>query len=239
MPKLGSSGLQAGERVTDILFCGMPEEKEVLAGVFPTALILSGTDKLNLPALVPPECTRIVVSGLMGGLAPGIPVGGVCAARTIVDKAGALYTCDALWNDRVLAAGRAAGLTFGVVPWYSSGLLDEADSAGQRAAIFQKYHASAIDDEVRYAVALAALRPGLMVNDFRSCSDDWTETLPLAATGAIMNANGSANIPYLLRSIAAEPAYETVDLFKIGMDFQRSLSTLEYACEAAKEAVLS
>ena len=225
--------------MNSVFLVGMPEEKEVLTGCFPGVLILSGTDKLNLAALVPAECGRLIVSGLMGGLAPGIPVGGVCAAKTIVDKADFVYTCDAAWNDRVLAAGHAAGLTFGIVPWYSSGLLDEADSAGQRAAIFRRYHASCIDDEVRYAVALAQERRGLLVNDFRSCSDDWTETLPLAATGAIMNADGSADIPYLLRSIAEEPAYETVDLFKIGVDFQKSLDTLEFSCNAAKAAILS
>lgn len=222
----------------NVILCGMPEEKEVLAGVFKTTLILSGTDKLNLPSLLPGDCERIIVSGLMGGLARGVPVGGVCAAKTVVDKSGSVYTCDALWNGKVIAAGRAANLEFGLVPWYSSGLLDEADSAAQRAAINAKYGADCIDDEVRYAIAVAQER-GIPCVDFRSCSDDWTETLPLAATGAIMNQDGSANLGYLFRSIAAEPAYQTVDLFQIGLDFQKSLSTLEYACNAAREAILS
>jgi hypothetical protein len=222
-----------------VILCGMPEEHGVIFGVFPTALILSGTDKLNLPKLVPPETTRLIVSGLFGGLSAGIPVGGICAARTIVDKAGDVFTCDAAWNEKVKAAGTAENLTFGVVPWYSSGLLDEADSTSQRAAIFRKYHTNAIDDEARYAVALAKERPGLLVNDFRSCSDDWTESLPLAATGAIMNADGSADIPYLLRSIASEPLYQTLDLFKIGVDFKTSLDTLEFALNATKGVFLT
>lgn len=220
-------------------FCGMPDEAKVLARVFPGRLILSGTDKLNLPTLVPATVTRLVVSGLFGGLAPGIPVGGICLAKTIIDQAGTIFTCDATWNARVLAAGHVAGYTFGVVPWYSSGILDQADTAAQRAAIFRKCGAQAIDDEARYAVALAQARPGMIVNEIRSCSDDWTESLPLAATGPIMNKDGSANLDYLFRSIAAEPAYETVDLGKIGIDYATSLSTLETALIAARDAILA
>lgn len=228
----------------NVLLCGMPEEKEVLAGCFPNALVLSGTDKLNLPALVPPDCTRIVVSGLFGGLAPGIPVGGICLAATIVDQAGSVYVCDVAWNDRVLEAAANAGLKFGCVSWYSSGVLDQADTAPQRTALLARYGAKAIDDEARFAVALAAQRPGLSVVDFRSCSDDWTETLPLAARGAIMSANGSADIAYLLSQLGANPGQifgddGDVSLIKVGMDFGRSLQTLEYACNAVKGAILS
>lgn len=224
--------------MSTVILTGMPEEQEVVSGIFPTTLILSGADKLNLPTLVPADCGRIVVSGLFGGLAPGIPVGGICMARTIIDKAGDIYTCDAAWNAKMIEAGAAANLTFGIVPWYSSGLLDEADSASQRTAMFRKYHVNAIDDEARYAVALAQQR-GIACNDFRSCSDDWTESLPLAATGAIMNADGSANISYLLRSLATEPAYQTIDLFKVGLDFKTSLDTLEYALNVVKGDFLS
>lgn len=218
---------------TTIILCGMPDEAKVLNRVFPGHLILSGTDKLNLPALVPADCTRIVVAGLFGGLAPGIPVGGICVAKTIVDQASDLFTCDAMWNEAILAAGKAAGFTFGCVPWYSSGVLDQANTAPQRAVIFKKYGAQAIDDEARFAVA-EAQRRGIACNDFRACSDDWTETLPLAATGAIMNKDGSADMDYLFRSIAAEPAYETVDLGKVGIDYATSLSTFETALNAVK-----
>jgi hypothetical protein len=222
-----------------VILSGMPDEKKVLARVFPNTLILSGTDKLNLPALVPPNCARLIVAGLFGGLAPGIPVGSICMAKTIVDKAATIYTCDAAWNERMATVGWGAGFTFGIVSWYSSGLLDEADSAAQRAAMFRKYGAQAIDDEARYAVALATQRPGLLVNDFRSCSDDWTETLPLAATGPIMNADGSADLNYLFRAIATEPAYQTIDLAKVGIDYGKCLSTFETALNAVKNVFLT
>ena len=221
----------------NVFLVGMPEEKEVITGVFPTSLVLSGTDKLSLPTLVPPECTRIIVSGLMGGLVKGIPVAGVCCASTIVDQGGSRFVCDPAWNAGVVAAGKAVGLQFGLVPWYSSGVLDQADTANQRATIAAKYGVDAIDDEARFAVA-EATRRGIECVDFRSCSDDYSETLPMAARGAIMNANGSANIPYLLSQLVAYPL-QVPDLIKIGMDFGKSLSTLEYSCNAAKAAILS
>lgn len=222
-----------------VFLCGMPKEKEVIQGCFPGFLVLSGTDKLNLPALVPDNAKRIVVSGLFGGLAPGIPVGGICAASSIVDQAGDVFACDQEWNSRVLHAGKAAGYQFGVVPWYSSGVLDQADTRGQRAAIFKKYGAHAIDDEAQFAVA-EARRRGIPCNDLRSCSDDWTETLPLAARGPIMNCDGSPNVGYLLSELFVHGTLsDDIDLIKLGMDFGKSLDTLETALTVAKEAVLS
>lgn len=216
---------------------GMPEEKEVLTRCFPGIQVLSGQDKLNLDALIPAGVTRIISAGLFGGLAPGIPVGGICTASVVTDKAGAIFRCASAWNSAVLHAGADADLTLGCVSWHSSGLMDESDTAQQRAAIYEQYGAKGMDDETRFAIALAQKR-NIDCNVFRSCSDDWTETLPLAARGAIMNSDGSANISYLMQEILSEPAYQTLDLAKIGLDFNRSLETLEYACNAVKEAFL-
>lgn len=215
-----------------VILCGMPSELKVLKRVFPGFTILSGADKLSLHILIPGDCTRIVVSGLFGGLAPGIPVGSICMAETISDQSGDVFECDAKWNDAVLGAGVKVGMRFGVVPWYSSGVLDQADSAVQRADLFHKGF-SAIDDEARYAVAEAQRRK-IPCNDFRSCSDDWTETLPLAATGAIMNKNGTANEDYLFRSIAEESIHDTLDLGQIAFDYAKSLHTFETALNAVK-----
>jgi hypothetical protein len=214
--------------MSTVILCGMPDEKRVLQSALPGLLVLSGTDKLNLPRLVPPDCSRIVVAGLFGGLAPGIKVGDVCIASTIVDKAGAAFACDAQWNDAIVAAGKAAGLTFTVAAWYSSGLWGEADTVEQRAAIFQRYGVAAVDDEARFAVALAVER-GIACNDFRACSDDYAMTLPPEARGAIMNADGSPNVDYLMRTLrlADVPA-----LFQIADGYRRSLDALQAAARA-------
>lgn len=214
-----------------VLLCGMPEEKEVLASALPGRLILSGTDKLNLPTLVPRECTRIVSIGLCGGLARltnyDNDIGAIVLASALLDKHKDLDLPDSAWN----TAAQAALPSSVAVTYYSSGLFDEADSAQQRADMFAKYGTMAIDDESRYAAALAASR-AIAFNVLRSVSDDYSETLPLAATGAIMNKDGTANIGYLLWSLGQNNAPDSVSLFKVALDFKKSLDALEVAAKA-------
>jgi len=215
-----------------VILCGMPEEKEVLTKALPGILILSGTDKLDLPKLVPPTCKRIVSAGLCGGLAPGLGIGAIVVASRLMDQAGKTDSPDPTWNTAIVAAAAVAGIGVSPVDYYSSGILDQADSAVQRAAMFAKYGTRAIDDESRYVAALAA-RLNIKFGVFRSVSDDWTETLPLAATGAIMNKNGSANVDYLLWALAQKPG-QVPQLLKIASDFNKSLDTLGAAATACR-----
>lgn len=230
--------------------CGMPQEAAIAKAAFPASVpILSGTAKLNLSSLVPADCDRILSFGLCGGLAPPLGIGAVVAATTLTDGAGNVAAADARWTKAIVAAARDAvtpsmrdvGEQYDLAPatwnagfqacaWYSSGILDQADTAVQRAQLLVKTGAWAIDDESFYVAKLAAAR-GIPFAIVRSVSDDAGETLPLAARGAIMNADGSANINYLLRSLAADPS-QTFDLFKIAVEFNTSLCTLQAAAAA-------
>lgn len=67
-----------------VVLCGMPSEKRILSRALPGVLVLSGTDKLQLPQLVPPDCTRIVSMGLCGGLSPELAVPDVAASVRII-----------------------------------------------------------------------------------------------------------------------------------------------------------
>jgi adenosylhomocysteine nucleosidase len=197
--------------------CGMPEEAAIVAKVFPGAPVFHGSDKLNLPSLVPTTCTRIVSFGLAGGLSPDLKIGDVITAEYVVDQGGEETDCDPAWVHAQQ-----------IVPWYSSGVTDQADTSPQRATLYAKYGAWAIDDESRFAAALAQQR-GIALNIFRSISDTSDETLPLAARGAILNSDGSANIGYMLWAIAHESPFATLDLFRIAVDFNTSLDALEAA----------
>jgi nucleoside phosphorylase len=225
----------------------MPQERDIAQAAFASdVLILSGTDKLNLPALIPVTCTRIVSFGLAGGLSYGLHIGDVVVAGSLTDGAN-WSPIDEDWSSRALAALRSATVPrvadFGSqydtqpaawavrvqrVPWYSSGVMDQADTRPQRTALFTATGAWAIDDESYWGAKLAAAR-GIPFNIVRSISDDASDTLPLAARGAIMNADGSANIKYLLQAIGEEPLYQTLDLTLIAADFDASLSTLQDA----------
>lgn len=223
--------------MTTVVLCGMPDEKRVLTNAFkPGTLILSGTDKLNLLKLIPASCTRIVCMGLCGGLSPDLSVPDVVLATSVVDHAGHVEYADPGWNFRAVAAATDADIKLHMVPYYSSGLFDEADTSGQRAAMFKKYGAHAIDDETRYVVA-EATRRNIPFNVVRPLSDDWSETLPLSATGAIMNKDGSANIDFLLRSLGQDQGQDSVSLFRVAIDYGRSLDALEKVAKALSNLI--
>lgn len=212
--------------MSTVVLCGMPDEKRELAKALPTGtLILSGTDKLNLPALLPASCTRLVCMGVCGGLSPDLEVPDVALATSVVDRAGVHAFADVGWNRAATSYAAHRGITLHGVPYYSSGLMDEADSVPQRAALFQKYGAHAMDDETRYVVA-AAMARGIPFNVVRPLSDDYRDTLPLSATGPIMNRDGSANISYLLWSLGQDQGPHSETLFQVARDYGRSLDAL-------------
>jgi hypothetical protein len=233
--------------MSTVILCGMPEEKEVLTKALPGLLVLSGTDKLNLPKLVPPDCKRIVSMGLCGGLAPSMPgaplnVGSCVVASSVEDKGGLVSIPDTDWNNRAIKAATAGHVVVAAVHYFSSGVMDQADSAVQRAALYGKYGAKAIDDETRYAAALVASRGGMAFNVLRAISDDWTETLPLAATGAILNKDGSVNISYLLWSLAQSTTSQSdpaaTSLFTVAHDFMKSLDALSTVAIAVRGVLM-
>lgn len=219
-----------------VVLCGMPSEKAVLSAAWPNNLILSGTDKLNLINLVPSSCVRMISCGLCGGLAgPPPAVADVVLASSVTDGAGHAWNCDARWNAAVQdIARRSASLDTGawarpgvrVVPWFSSGSMDLADTRNQRAALYQRTGARAIDDESFWAAKFCAEK-SIMFNVARPVSDDASETLPLAARGKIMRPDGSADVDYLFASLATEGWAQDLDLLtRVLPDYEASLAAL-------------
>ena len=218
--------------------CGMPDEKSRLARAFgPDVPILSGTDKFKLDVLVPAGIRFILNMGVCGGLSPPLTIADVGAAVNVVDKAGLVIDLQGALLERCAVAAKAKGIIIHPVPWYSSGLLDEADTKGQRSAINARYatRPQCIDDESHFTVAFAAKR-NIPCAVIRPLSDDWSETLPLEARGAIMNSNGAPNVAYLFKT------FRPVDLpmlDKIALDYGRSLDALEAVARAIAPALLA
>ena len=223
--------------MTTVFLTGMPEEDAIVARVFPGAPRFTGTDKFTLTTRVPMDATRIVCTGLCGGLVPGYPVDLGVLADVVVDKAGTKSFVDLAWNSRVWHVASAADIALKACRYYSSGLFDESDSVPQRAEVFKRTGAACMDDETRFAAALAHDRK-INLNVLRFVSDDYSETLPLAATGAIMNRDGTKNIKYLIGALWARPDQIPM-LTKIGMDFKTSLDAMEKTLRAAHDAILS
>lgn len=218
--------------MTTVVVCGMPAEKSILTGALnPGTLILSGTDKLNLPKLAGKKCTRLVSMGLCGGLSPDLKVGAVALATAVVDKQGTWSNCDLDWNVRATALAGRAGIQLHAVPYYSSGLFDEADESPQRAALLAKYGAHAIDDETRY-VAAEAFRRGIPFNVVRPLSDAFDDNLPLLARGKVMNADGSPNAGYLASALGQDQGENAESIFTVIAHYDTSKKVLESLAKA-------
>ena len=225
--------------MTAVVVCGMPDERRVLANALrPGTVILSGTDKLHLPDLVPVSCTRLIGMGVCGGLSPKLVVPQIALATTVSHKTGPAALADFDWNARAAAAGEKAGVTLHPVAYYSDGLQNEANDPDQRAALFAKYGADAIDDELRFVIA-EAQRRNIFFNSVRPLSDDYRAKLPLLATGNIMKADGSANIPYLLSALGQDQGEGSESVFKVFADYQRSLDALEAVAKALGDLIAS
>ena len=230
---------------SDVFLCGMLGEYRRLSRSFPNNFVLTGVAKKNLAALVPPFCKRIISMGLGGGLYWPIKIADVVLASSVTDGKGNTWFCDPKWNDQVIQLGLDtmpespgpqdpmptmwnSGLR--VVPWYSSGI-SEADTAAQRSTIYTATGAWMIDDETYFAAAFAKAND-IPFNVMRPCSDDASETLPLAARGAVMNADGSINAADLIAQLETEPLLQTLDLPAIAADYFSSLNTLQAAAQA-------
>jgi hypothetical protein len=225
--------------MTAVIVCGMPDEKHVLADALrPATLILSGTDKLHLPDLVPMSCTRLIGMGVCGGLSPRLVVPQIALATTVSRKTGAAALTDFDWNARAAAAAEQAGVTLHPVAYYSDGLENEANDPAQRSALFATYGAEAIDDELRFVVAEAKARD-IPFNSVRPLSDDYRAKLPLLATGNIMNPDGSPNIAYLLSALGQDQGEGSESVFKVIDDYRQSLDALEAVAKALADLIAS
>ncbi len=222
---------------TDFILCGMPSEVSVLTAAFPNNPVQGGTAKSNLATLVPPTCKRIISCGLGGGLSPKIAIAGGAVATTVTDGTK-VWTCDRRWNDSMLDAVHVAdqelapwSRNFWACPWYSSGVMGEADTSPQRAELLAQTGAWGIDDET-YSAAVFCEKHKLLLNVLRFCSDDASETLPLAARGPIMNANGSPNMAYLWKELVSEGLVQDAMLLKVAADGNASLAALQQCTQA-------
>lgn len=219
------------------LHCGMPDELTRLRRVFAADVpIFSGVQKYQLPELVSPACKLMVNMGVCGGLAPPLKVADCAVATDVVDRAGLVVDLASPFIAKCMAAAKAAGIVLHPVPWYSSGLLDEADTVAQRQAIFERCRTrpQCINDESRFTVATARSRniPCVIA---RPLSDAWDQTLPREARGRIMNADGSPNLEYLARTLRVQ---DIPTLLGIAADYERSLNALENLARAIEPVLM-
>lgn len=185
-------------------------------------LILSGQMTVaDFERMVPSTVTGILSFGMCGGLAPGLPVGGVVLCSELITDQG-IYYPDLIWNNKL-------SQTLDIAPsiYYSTGQFNLADTPAQRAALYQKYNAVAIDDESGPMAEFAGSRK-IPFAVLRVVSDAWDDTVPLAARNAL-NPDGSSNVGSIISWLEAHPdqaAGQVWDLAGIALDYNNAANVL-------------
>ena len=184
----------------------MKPEADIARIKFPSGTqILSGImSPEELDRQVWKGCTKLYSFGLCGGLRPGVTVG-----RTLT--ASEIHTPN--WSHKIQAYG---------VPWYSSGKFDEANTPSQRARLYQKYGAWAIDDE-SFSVACVAKARNIPFGILRSVSDAWNDDVSF--TSNMLNSDGSANPLAVAKAVLGHP----FALAKVWRDYNTSMAALRNA----------
>ena len=135
--------------------------------------------------------------GLCGGLDPALAPGTLVAAHRIVLPEGGALDFDARWAHAIAAragGGRVAPIL---------GVATAAVTAAEKAALFARHGAAALDMESR-GVAQAAREAGLPFVALRAVADPAGRALPQAALDGI-NAHGRLRPFRVLLGIAARP----------------------------------
>lgn len=188
---------------------------------FDTVFLSGQMNMADFEAKVPKTVTGIISYGLCGGLAPGLPVGGIVLASVLIDGS-TIYRPNGLWTGRL-----AQALNVRPLPYFSTGVFDLADTPDQRAKLYNNWGASAIDDESG-PMAAFALERNIPFAILRVVSDAWNDTVPLAARHAV-NPDGSSNVSSIIAWLEANPnqaGAEIIDLAKTAMEYNQSLAVL-------------
>ncbi len=215
-----------------VVVCGMPGEVKAAKDCFPNTTIIPfvHSPEFNLSKAIPEDCSELLSFGLCGGIASPLKVGDIAVATSMFNGTHSDLIGIPTWFDNFKKLGEQWYLTVYHCHWFSDGNENESNTIEQRKAIFDKTGAWAIDDESFYVANYANPR-GIPFNILRSVSDDWQTTLPHAATGDILNPDGSTNMQYLFKSILSNPL-QIPALIKLGLDYGKSLHTLWQAGKA-------
>lgn len=211
--------------------CGMPNEVSIAREHFTNCQIIqyNHSPTFDLDAEVDPKCTKIASFGFNGGLAPGFAVGDVCFVanmRTEANLTQEFYIPGITWTSNIANMFKwpKSNLKAKMAKWFSNGQENLANSVEQRKSLWTASGAEVIDDESYYVLQVSLKRkiPWTIV---RVISDDWKMNLPPAATGLVMNPDGSANTAYVMQQIEKDP-WQVPALVQLALDMGYAQSIL-------------
>lgn len=207
---------------------GMANEATIARWYFtaPGTLVLQGVYSAEqLGAAVPASCTGIASFGMCGGLRSRLPiVGQTLIAWPLITPAGN-FQPDEAWTRRLFSATRAY-----CQPYFSSGEFNTADTPAQRAALFARYGAWAIDDE-SFAVAGFAAARKIPFVVMRNVSDAWDDNVSI--TSNTLTRGGDVDPLAVIEDLVEDPA----GMAKIGAHYLTSNAELRTAAAMAGAAM--
>jgi adenosylhomocysteine nucleosidase len=197
---------------------GLQRERRLLAGP-DVEVVAGGGDQVRLEATLDrlaPTARGIISIGIAGALAPGLRPGRWVVGTGVHDRGVALPT-DPDWTDWL--ASRLPGVERGGL----LGIDTVAATAAQKAELRRTSNAIAVDMESHVAGRVAR-HHRLPFVAARVISDAAHRTLPPAARVG-MRADGSVDLPAVLRSLAATP-WQLPALIRTGLEAETAFRAL-------------
>jgi adenosylhomocysteine nucleosidase len=197
---------------------GLQRERRILVGP-DVEVVAGGGDQLRLEAVLErlaPGMRGVISIGIAGALAPGLRPGRWVVATAVHDDGRALPT-DPDWTDWLVSR----------LPQAERGMLLGIDTvaatAAQKAELRRTSNAIAVDMESHVAGRVAR-HHRLPFVAARVISDAAHRTLPPAARVG-MRADGSVDLPAVLRSLAVAP-WQLPALIRTGLEAEAAFRAL-------------
>ncbi len=202
-----------------VVVCGLKAEADIARS--PHARVLAGGgDQARLAAdlreAVAGGCRGALSFGIAGGLALGLRAGDVRVADAVVLPSGARLAADPGWAAML---ARRLGAPVATMAGVDAPLVDVAG----KAALHALTGADTVDMET-HVTARAASEARLPWAAVRVVTDAAERALPHAA-GVGMRADGTVDLPAVLRSLARRPG-QLPGLIRTGLDARAAFAAL-------------
>lgn len=213
--------------------CGLQSEAKVvrLSCNEPQVRIgVSGANASRAEKIAADFCAEgagvIISVGVSGGLDPAMTSGRLLIGDAVTTMGGDCFQCDQVLLRAILREGRS--------PVHLYGSDDIIASAAEKAAIFKKCEAVAVDME-SHGAARAAKTSEVPFLAIRAVADPADRALPSAAMNAVAP-DGSTRVLKTLLECAKAPG-QFPALLKLGSDSEKALKTLRGELPAIFKAI--
>lgn len=199
------------------VLCGLNEEAAIIDDRDTFDITIGAANVATLKQqIISKQIDRLISWGTCGALAPYLSVGSIVLANKVIVGGSAEYPVNIRWMSRLPQGGVHIG------PMFSHNDT-EVTTPKQRAELFTKYGAIAVDEESDAVAELAAAYkiPFIVV---RCVSDGPYDRLPPIVN--CLNDDGSINLWSAFTSLVSHPL-QIGSIIRTGVDFNKAISVLK------------